>query len=150
MKNHLRNGLLAALLAVTLVACDTTEDEDPTLTGRWTLIKVEDNTGDKTASFREQGTLGLEFTAAEYIISFDAVDDADDTTVRGGYSADEAQGRLRLQVSIAGIPIPALSVPYEFVGENLQVTFDGLILDQILDAGLKGTVKLTFRKASGS
>lgn len=146
--------LLSILIPVLFVAffasaCDSNEDEsdDQILLGDWTVVKARSDDGDLTADLNNAGRLSVSFDANNYTIRFDAVVDENDRIENGSYRVEN--GKLTLNVTVLGVPVP-VPITYRFVDDDtLELEFSGIaadIVNQVLDADYDGDIVLTLER----
>jgi hypothetical protein len=149
------------LLAAFAIGCDSGDEDRPdseVFVGSWTVAKIEDAEGDKTAQFQASGTLSTTFGATGTLtIAVDRPAPETDLSVNGTYTVTEPS-TLTLNATITnpitGQPVSVpLGVSYAIQSEDeVVLTVDeatiGLIAAAIqLPNIFRGQVRLTIRRA---
>lgn len=147
----------ALLLLAFAAGCDTTEDsrsEAELFVGSWTLVKVEDTEGDKTALMNQAGKLSIVFKAdGKFDLLYDPADGSEDQTLSNTYLVAEATNVLTLNATnpFTQAPLP-LEVTYDYRSDNeVVLTIPAstvLLVGTIVPpfAALKGQAKLTLKR----
>ncbi|HYE95378.1 MAG TPA: hypothetical protein VD962_04165 [Rubricoccaceae bacterium] len=146
---------LPLAFAILLAACDGGNDGGPDLSyfvGSWTLVGVEDDTGDRTADLDSLlDAMTVSFTAAgAFTLLVDytqAVNDGGtaDATINGTYDL-ASDGRLILSTTGAAAQFGVVRRETEMDLSGSALVLNQILDTTVLDVGLMGTVVLTLAR----
>jgi hypothetical protein len=147
--------LLALLLVVTSVGCDSNNDpsDAETFVGTWALTGVSDSNGDATAAFAA-GFSSVVLTNATdgsftMRVSFSAANGGQVLTIPGTYVVNEGAKGLVLNAVVGGNPAP-LAFTYSISNDNVVVLTAGattsVLLNTLFGTSLEAPANITITR----
>lgn len=123
MRHRVTYGWFALLALGIIAGCDSGGDDEVTdaerFVGTWEVVGVTDAGQDRTADFLAAGSMRITFQGSEeYVLVYDAADDAGDAQYQGPFALNDALNRIELTATVLQGVSAELPFTYDFQNDD--------------------------------